>query len=358
MSNQTVTQASNYFDLQGLEQLRQKTKTNDKETIREVANQFESMFASMLIKSMRQANEAFETESPFNNEQTKFYTDMQDKQLAVDISRHGTLGLADALVRQLDPASMVRAKSVDQDQLSMPNQAQSQAMFSLAVEQAATNFNKPDQMQQSNQTQVNSRAMKRDVGIKDIPEIKEEVTEFVGVEDIISIDEQYKKVDFSSPSSFIETLLPYAKEAAKSLGISPEVLVAQSALETGWGKKVLQTSSQESSFNLFNIKSHNSWQGESVNKSSLEVEDGIGVQRRSNFRVYEGLQESFKDYTDFISNNKRYQQALEQGDNAERYIEELQEAGYATDPQYADKIKMIMNSDNFQSVVAGENNNG
>ncbi|WP_025562514.1 flagellar assembly peptidoglycan hydrolase FlgJ [Psychromonas sp. SP041] len=338
MSNQTVTQASNYFDLQGLEQLRQKTKTNDKETIREVANQFESMFASMLIKSMRQANEAFETESPFNNQQTKFYTDMQDKQLAVDISRHGTLGLADALVRQLDPASMVRPKSVDQEQLTMPNHEDKQ-MLSLQPEVINNNFKAPDQVQSSPQTQLNQSTVKATV---DNP--------------VINITAENQKIDFSSPSSFIQTLLPYAKKAAKALGVSPEVLVAQSALETGWGQKILQTPGQESSFNLFNIKSHGGWKGESVNKNSLEVEDGVGVQRRSNFRVYQGLQESFKDYTDFISNNKRYEQALQQGDNAERYVEELQQAGYATDPKYAEKIKQIMNSNNFQSVVAGDDN--
>lgn len=339
MSNQTVTQASNYFDLQGLEQLRQKTKTNDKETIREVANQFESMFASMLIKSMRQANEAFETESPFNNQQTKFYTDMQDKQLAVDISRHGTLGLADALVRQLDPTSMVRPQSVAQDQLTMPNQAEQKQMMSLQPEVVNSHFKAPDQMQQSQQIQLNKSAVKGLVENSDV-----------------AAASSPHKIDFTSPSSFIETLLPYAKKAAKALGVSPEVLVAQSALETGWGKKILQTPGQESSFNLFNIKSHGGWKGESVNKNSLEVEDGVGVQRRSNFRVYQGLQESFKDYTDFISNNKRYEQALQQGDNAERYIEELQQAGYATDPKYAEKIKQIMNSNSFQSVVAGDNN--
>lgn len=334
MDNQTVTQASNYFDLQGLEQLRQKTKTNDKETIREVANQFESMFASMLIKSMREANAAFETDSPFNNQQTKFYTDMQDKQLALDISRHGSLGLADALVRQLDPSSIVRPQAVPQEQLNMPHQKQE--MLDLKVEKLTPDFKAPDQLQASTQAQINTRALSQ----------------------IEQPNEELQKVDFSSPSSFITTLLPYAKQAAKALGVSPEVLVAQSALETGWGKKVLQTPEQQSSFNLFNIKSHGGWQGESVNKNSLEVEDGVGVQRRSNFRVYQGLQESFKDYTDFISNNKRYEQALQQGDNAERYIEELQQAGYATDPQYAEKIKKIMSSDSFQSIIAGDNNNG
>ena len=329
MDNQTVTAASNYFDLQGLEELRQKTKTNDKETIREVANQFESMFASMLIKSMREANEAFETESPFNNQQTKFYTDMQDKQLALDISRHGTLGLADALVRQLDPTSIQRPQSIPENQLIMPNTDKSKE-FSLKEEKKVQEFNKPDQLQVS------------------IKESKEGFTS----------DEKVKKADFSSPSSFIQTLLPYAKKAAKALGVSPEVIIAQSALETGWGQKIIKKSDQESSFNLFNIKSQQGWQGESVNKSSLEVEDGIGVQRNSNFRVYDNLQDSFKDYIDFITNNQRYGEALQQSNNAERYIEELQQAGYATDPQYAEKVKTIMNSDNFKSVIAEENNHG
>jgi len=346
MDNQTVTQASNYFDLQGLEQLRQKTKTNDKETIREVANQFESMFASMLIKSMRQANEAFETDSPFNNQQTKFYTDMQDKQLAVDISRHGTLGLADALVRQLDPSSLVRPQAISQSELTMPNQAQEQQMMSLKVQNIMPDLSKPDQIQAANQTRLNDSALANN-----------EITKSEGAKNE-STATNLSKIDFSSPSSFIETLLPYAKKAAKALGISAEVMIAQSALETGWGQKVLQTANQQSSYNLFNIKSHNSWQGESVNKSSLEIEDGVGVHRRSNFRVYEGLQESFKDYIDFVSTNKRYQQALQQGDNAERYIEELHKAGYATDPQYSEKIKSIMNSNNFKAVVAGDNNNG
>lgn len=328
MDKQLTAQASNYFDLQGLEQLRKKTKTNDEQTIREVANQFESMFASMLIKSMRDANAAFESDSPFNSQQTKFYTDMQDKQLALDISQSGALGLADALVRQLDPRSAIRPQAISQEQLTMPKQQQAE-MMTLNPKQDEAQFNKPDQLQKS----ANLTAQKAETDA-----------------------EQVVNTDFSSPSSFIQTLLPYAKKAAKVLGISPEVLIAQSALETGWGKKILQKADQQSSFNLFNIKSHNNWQGESVNKSSLEVEEGINVFRRSNFRVYQNLQQSFEDYTHFILNNKRYENALQQGENADRYIEELHAAGYATDPQYAEKIKRIMNSEQFQSAVKGDIN--
>ena len=103
MANQTVTQASNYFDLQGLDQLRQKAQANSKESIREVANQFESMFASMLIKSMRKANEAFESDSPMNSSATKFYEGMFDQQLTSELSQTGSLGLADLIVQQLSP---------------------------------------------------------------------------------------------------------------------------------------------------------------------------------------------------------------------------------------------------------------
>ncbi|MFT6986852.1 MAG: flagellar protein FlgJ [Psychromonas sp.] len=328
MANQAVTQASNYFDLQGLDDLRQKAQSNSKDSLREVANQFESMFATMLIKSMRQANEAFETDSPFNNKQTKFYTDMQDKQLALDISRHGSLGLADALVRQLDPASIAAPKSVLLEQLTMANNKQ-QPMIDLEKSLPAIELNKPDQTTARSQFSATSQSVV-----------------------------QNKQPEFTDKKSFIDALLPYAKKAAQLLGVSPAVLVAQSALETGWGKKIINSADNQSSFNLFNIKANKGWQGDKVAKDSLEVEQGVAVKRRSNFRAYDSLAQSFDDYGDFIATNKRYQGALQQGTDADRYIEELQQAGYATDPQYADKIKAIMKNEEFQAVLAEGNFNG
>ncbi len=339
MANSVVTQSSNYFDLQGLDQLRQKAQSNSKESIREVANQFEAMFATMLIKSMRQANEAFETDSPFNNKNTKFYTDMQDKQLALDISTHGALGLADALVRQLDPASMITPQPVPEDQMQMPNSDQAK-MMALHKTPASVDFNKPDRIPASltlaNKTLEN--------------ESKPLIIATQPVEN--------KNKPFTDQKSFIETLMPYAKKVAKTLGISASALIAQSALETGWGKKIINSRDNQSSFNLFNIKAHNSWQGDRVTKDSLEVENGIGIKRRSDFRSYQNFAQSFDDYGHFITTNQRYQEALEQGTDADRYVEELQKAGYATDPQYADKIKQIMNHESFKAAVEGGKPNG
>ncbi|WP_022941028.1 flagellar assembly peptidoglycan hydrolase FlgJ [Psychromonas hadalis] len=325
MANHVVTPASNYFDLQGLDQLRKKAQGNSKEAIREVANQFEAMFATMLIKSMRKANEAFETDSPFNNKNTKYYTDMQDKQLALDISRHGALGLADALVRQLDPTSMITPQVIPMDQMLMPN-SEKAPMIDLNKALPAVDLNKPDKMQPS----------------------------------VMAFNEQKNNETnkpFTDQKSFIETLMPYAKKVAKMLGISPAVLVAQSALETGWGKKIINGADNQSSFNLFNIKAHKNWLGDKVTKDSFEVENGIGIKRRSDFRAYENFAQSFSDYGQFITNNQRYQGALQPGIDDTRYIEELQKAGYATDPQYADKIKQIMNNESFKTAfLEGESN--
>ena len=316
MTDYRVTQASNYLDLNSLDQLRQKAQGNDKDAIREVANQFESMFAAMLIKSMRQANEAFETDSPFNNKDTKFYTEMQDKQLALDISRHGALGLADALVRQLDPAAMVTPQQINADKLAMPGIKQAE-MMDLNAKPIVVDFNKPDQSVAS-----------------------------------VAVPQESKSLIFKNQQSFIDTLLPFAKKAAKALGVSPAALIAQSALETGWGSKVIAAPDQQSSFNLFNIKANKAWQGDHVSKNSLEVENGVGVKRQSNFRSYDNIAQSFSDYQSFIKNNQRYSEALKQGGNAGRYAEELQKAGYATDPQYAQKIKNIMQNDAFKHTFS------
>lgn len=352
MANNAVTESSNYFDLQGLDQLRQKAQSNSKESIREVANQFESMFASMLIKSMRQANEAFETDSPFNNKNTKFYTDMQDNQLALDISRHGSLGLADALVRQLDPMSISRPGSVAQDQLVMPNNDQSQ-MMDINKALPEIDLNKPDQTPASVMSfDQPSVTHIRNKSVQDSEEM------------VIANKLNNKKANndeskpFTDQKSFIDTLMPYAKKVAKTLGISPAALIAQSALETGWGKKIINSADNQSSFNLFNIKAHRGWDGDKVSKNSLEVENGVGVQRRSDFRRYEGYAQSFNDYEQFMNNNQRYQEALQQGKNADRYVEELQKAGYATDPKYAEKIKQIMNNSTFKAAIAEGDSNG
>jgi peptidoglycan hydrolase FlgJ len=156
----------------------------------------------------------------------------------------------------------------------------------------------------------------------------------------------------STQENFVMMLKPHAEKAAAELQISPDVLIAQVALETGWGKHVLHDQQGDNSFNLFNIKAGGQWQGDKVNVSTLEYRDGIAANEKSDFRKYTDYAESFSDYVRLMKNNPRYQQALAAGNDSAAYADALQSAGYATDPAYAKKIKQLLNSDLLKGASA------
>jgi peptidoglycan hydrolase FlgJ len=145
----------------------------------------------------------------------------------------------------------------------------------------------------------------------------------------------------ASKSDFISQMWPHAKAAADELGVDPHALLAQAALETGWGKSVPCNSSGECSFNLFGIKAGNSWSGASVNVPTLEFEEGVAVRKVERFRSYESPADSFRDYAKLIGNNARYENAVGTGDNVVAFAQGLQQGGYATDPNYARKLVAV-----------------
>jgi flagellar protein FlgJ len=143
---------------------------------------------------------------------------------------------------------------------------------------------------------------------------------------------------------FMNQLLPHAQQAADKLGVDANILLAQAALETGWGQSVIKNDQGKSSFNLFNIKADKSWTGQQARVSTLEYADGMARKEMAGFRSYDSYKASFDDYVDFIKSNPRYNEALKKADNAAQYVRELQKAGYATDPRYAEKIMNIYHS--------------
>ena len=145
---------------------------------------------------------------------------------------------------------------------------------------------------------------------------------------------------FDSPEQFVQSLKPYADKAAKALGIDSSILIAQAALETGWGKKVINNS-LGSSNNLFNIKADNSWKGDKVATQTLEFHDNVPVKEKAAFRSYDSYEESFNDFVRFLNQNPRYQTTLSQNNNSESFIRGIHKAGYATDPNYADKVLQV-----------------
>ncbi|WP_018691118.1 flagellar assembly peptidoglycan hydrolase FlgJ [Algicola sagamiensis] len=325
-----IEQPASYHDLQGLEQLRAEgLRGKDKDAaLMKAAKQFESIFFSMLLKSMRQANEAFEDEGPFNSRSVKFYRDMFDQQLAVEMAQTGAMGLADIIYRQLGgkaqgytPAQVIRSDG-DLQALMQRQKKPESSSLPAPIQPAAIQSSKPEQVENY-------------VEVREKVQMKADAT---GNE---------RQAHFNNPASFVQALIPLAEKAAKKLGVSPHALVAQAALETGWGQKVIPGKNGQSSNNLFNIKADRAWQGEKATVSTLEFRDGIGRKEKANFRSYSSIEDSFDDYVAFLQGKDRYQEALKQGKNSEKYFEALQKAGYATDPNYANKLKNVLKNKAF-----------
>lgn len=149
------------------------------------------------------------------------------------------------------------------------------------------------------------------------------------------------KKAFSSADEFVNTMLPMAKEAADRIGVDPRYLVAQAALETGWGKSVMRAQDGSSSHNLFGIKTGSTWKGDSARAITSEFRNGEMVKETAEFRSYDSYKDSFHDLVTLLQTNNRYQDVVKSADNPEQFVRELQKAGYATDPEYASKISQI-----------------
>lgn len=325
-----VNSADVYTDLNGLAKLKTEARKQSPEAVKEAAKQFEALFLSNVMKGMRDAKLA---NGITDNDQSKFYQEMYDQQLAVHLSGKPGVGLADLIVKQL---SQEDDKEGNPHKLKLEDYLNRSSSANKAVTHPAqggsanpkANAENPDWLKPS----------------KDI--VDAYLHDKKGVQ--VNTENKLKKLTsqpIKSAEDFVQKLYPYAEQAAKELGVAPKVLLAQAALETGWGHSVIKHSDGTSSFNLFNIKAGKSWHGEQTRVSTLEYHNGVAQKEKAGFRSYDSYQASFNDYVHFIKNNPRYQTALQHAGNGERYLHELQRAGYATDPSYAKKIMGIYHHD-------------
>jgi flagellar protein FlgJ len=308
-----------FFDLSNLDSLRSEALNSgdasteaSKAALKKAAAQFESIFTQMLFKSMRKANEAFEDEdNPLNSSSVKFFEEMHDQQMSTELSANGSLGLADLIVQQLSPDGKKYTP--------------------------ASVFRTGNDIMSSNQ--INAKKL--------VPDSSE-----INTQSNIEDTKAQQSTAFNSAEEFISSVWEHAKTAAQKIGLNPAVMVAQAALETGWGKHVINKSDGTSSNNLFNIKSDARWDGERATKTTLEFEDGTAVKKQASFRAYESIKDSVNDFVDFLTQNPRYESALQTTQQPEQFLDELQKAGYATDPNYANKIKNVLNSTELKNIAA------
>ena len=156
----------------------------------------------------------------------------------------------------------------------------------------------------------------------------------------------------SAPSRFVNAVLPAIQLAAGALGVSPLGMLAQAALETGWGQRMPKTASGASSLNLFGIKADDGWDGPKASATTVEISGGVAKPQRANFRVYDSIEQSVGDFANLLGNSPRYRAAITAGGSAIAYVAGIGRSGYASDPAYAAKLTNIMNSKAFREAVA------
>jgi len=141
--------------------------------------------------------------------------------------------------------------------------------------------------------------------------------------------------------AFLDSIAPWAREAAAKLGVAPELVSAHAALESGWGQRPLRTGDGAHSHNLFGLKAGADWHGAVSESATTEYVNGAALKTSARFRAYPDLASAFRDYTQMLLDNPRYRGALGTGSNAEAFAEGLAQGGYATDPAYAAKLARL-----------------
>ncbi|SDX44679.1 flagellar assembly peptidoglycan hydrolase FlgJ [Marinobacter mobilis] len=322
MQDFRLQQAQVYTEFSGLNAIKTQARSDKQAALEQVAKQFEGIFISEMLKSMRQANDVFAEGNYLNTSQSKLYRDMFDSQLSLTMSGNEGMGLAQALVRQLGRQIPGVSGSAGENGGNL---------------RSITDYDR------------SLPPLSRDLPER-LAEV-EQVASELPVHPASSLTEGQDALPttFESPEQFVGHLLPLAERAASGTGIDPRLMVAQAALETGWGRHMIEASDGAPSFNLFGIKADQRWAGDSVDITTSEYRDGVRMSEQAAFRRYTDFEASFRDYVQFLGDNPRYRDVLEVAENPELFAQRLQQAGYATDPNYANKILRIMAGDQLSN---------
>jgi flagellar protein FlgJ len=287
------------LDVQGLNQLKLDAKQSSPEALKQAAQQFEAVFMNMLMKSMR---EATPKEGMFDSDQTRMYTSMLDQQLTQRMASRG-IGLAEVMVRQLSaalgPTGSEGVLPGEAGQGLPLNPVPAALPLTPAMRPLAPLIPLPAAAARAG----------------DVP---------------------------AHVGAFVQNLLPHAQAASASTGIPARFMLGQAALETGWGKAEIRGADGQNSHNLFGIKAGGSWKGKTVDIVTTEYVNGKAQRQVDTFRAYDSYADSFRDYAKLLQNNARYRNVIGQGQDAAGFAQGLQQSGYATDPNYAQKLMGVI----------------
>jgi len=336
-----------YADFGALAKLKTSARTDPEGALKKVAQEFESIFINMMLKNMRASNDAIGADL-FSSNEGKQYQEMLDSQMSQSLARSGGMGIADALIRQFQSKDTAGAFNLDQSVGSSTGLSETDFLNQVATQDLARIQTLARQTSADIISQVKATDKQQSYSNEPASLIKAAATtQSVSTPTSTPVQE----VTFSSPDDFIESLWPLAQDAGKKLGVDPKAILAQAALETGWGKYPIAKTDGTASFNMFGIKADSRWSGDRAVVTTLEYQNGIAKQQKAPFRAYQSFSDSFDDYADFLISSERYKGAILAGDDVAMFAEKLQAGGYATDPKYSEKIQRIAASDWFKTLL-------
>lgn len=301
MADQASTSLA--IDTQSLGQLRLQAKKTPDQALKAAAQQFESVFMNMMLKSMR---EATPQDGPMDNQQTKMFTGMLDQQLAQSLSSGRGIGLADMLVKQLSRTGLSApgSKSPVSGAQSPPLHSSPGSPHSPVLDPQSTIHN---------------------------PQPSSVPSAF----------------NAKTQQDFVNKMLPHALNASQASGVPPQLILGQAALESGWGKRTINLADGSDSHNLFGIKAGSDWHGKVAAVTTTEYKNGVASKQVEKFRAYSSYTEAFNDYAGMLSSNPRYANVMQQHASPTGMAHALQKSGYATDPNYAEKLVSVMKQMNL-----------
>ena len=135
-----------------------------------------------------------------------------------------------------------------------------------------------------------------------------------------------------------------AAMVARESGIPASFMIGQAGHETGWGRSEIRHADGSDAHNLFGIKATGGWKGKVAEITTTEYIDGEPRKLTARFRAYDSYADSFRDYAKLISQSPRYEPVMDQLHSVQGFASGLQQAGYATDPQYAAKLSRAINA--------------
>jgi flagellar protein FlgJ len=282
-------------DARSLEDLKRAAREDPRQAAKKVATQFEALYMQMVLKSMR---EATPRSGLLDSQEQDMYRGMLDQQVAQQIASKGT-GLSDVIARQLSRA--------------MPNAASSAAASAVATEARAASGNAP-----------------------------------AALADVAAAQAAAKAAAPSRPATSTEVQRDFMRQhqadavrAQQATGVPASFILGQAALESGWGQREIRGADGAPSYNLFGIKAGPGWQGRTVQVATTEYDGSMPSRTVQSFRAYDSYAAAFQDWAMTIGRNQRYSAAVAAG-GAGGFASGMQQAGYSTDPGYADKLARVI----------------